>query len=138
MPPADCRRSEESAGEGDALELVASAENSTLDWRAQFGYIEDIRDGRGYTGGIVGFTSGTGDMLEVVRLYTRLRPETRLRASRLPYGPSMGRRPTGALGAGMSPPGGRPPATDSSNTHKRSSATGCTSTPRSHWPVATA
>jgi len=39
-----------------AMELVGSAENSSLDWRAQYGYIEDIHDGRGYTGGIIGFT----------------------------------------------------------------------------------
>lgn len=61
-----------------AMELVCSAENSSLDWRAQYGYIEDIHDGRGYTGGIIGFTSGTGDMLEVVRLYTRARPRNPL------------------------------------------------------------
>jgi chitosanase len=57
-----------------ALELVASAENSTLNWRQSFGYLEDIHDGRGYTGGIVGFCSGTSDMLELVREYTRRRP----------------------------------------------------------------
>jgi chitosanase len=54
-----------------AMELVSSAENSSLDWRAQYRYIEDIGDGRGYTAGIIGFTSGTGDMLQVVRAYTR-------------------------------------------------------------------
>lgn len=57
-----------------AMELVSSAENSTLDWKGQYGYIEDIGDGRGYTGGIIGFTSGTDDMLEVVELYTKHRP----------------------------------------------------------------
>ncbi|MFJ2017802.1 chitosanase [Streptomyces nodosus] len=57
-----------------AMELVASAENSTLDWRAQYRYIEDLGDGRGYTAGIVGFCSGTGDLLDLVRLYTRRRP----------------------------------------------------------------
>ena len=57
-----------------ALELVSSAENSTLAWRGQFGYIEDIHDGRGYTAGIVGFCSGTSDMLEVVTEYTRRKP----------------------------------------------------------------
>lgn len=56
------------------MELVSSAENSSLDWRAQYRYLEDIGDGRGYTGGIIGFCSGTGDMLEVVRQYTRSRP----------------------------------------------------------------
>lgn len=57
-----------------AQELVSSAENSTLDWRGQFGYIEDIGDGRGYTGGIVGFCSGTSDMLAVVQEYTKRKP----------------------------------------------------------------
>ncbi|WSV65666.1 chitosanase [Streptomyces sp. NBC_01013] len=57
-----------------AMRLVSSAENSTLDWKAQYGYIEDIRDGRGYTAGIIGFCSGTGDMLSVVRRYTKARP----------------------------------------------------------------
>jgi chitosanase len=49
-----------------AQQIVCSAENSSLDWRAQYGYIEDIGDGRGYTGGLIGFCSGTGDMLDVV------------------------------------------------------------------------
>ncbi|WP_416966610.1 chitosanase [Streptomyces sp. 4F14] len=57
-----------------ALQLVSSAENSTLDWRSQYPYIEDIHDGRGYTAGIIGFCSGTGDMLKLVELYTRRRP----------------------------------------------------------------
>src|SRR6476469_6737547 len=53
-----------------AMRLVSSAENSSLNWRAQYRYIEDIHDGRGYTAGIIGFCSGTGDMLEVVQAYT--------------------------------------------------------------------
>ncbi|WP_433370062.1 chitosanase [Actinoplanes sp. CA-142083] len=57
-----------------ALELVSSAENSTLSWRHSFGYIEDLGDGRGYTAGIVGFCSGTSDMLEVVTEYVRRKP----------------------------------------------------------------
>jgi chitosanase len=57
-----------------AMQIVSSAENSSLDWRAQFGYIEDIGDGRGYTGGIIGFTSGTHDMLELVQRYTDRSP----------------------------------------------------------------
>lgn len=57
-----------------AMELVSSAENSSLDWQAQFTYIEDIGDGRGYTGGIIGFCSGTGDMLQVVEAYTKAEP----------------------------------------------------------------
>jgi chitosanase len=57
-----------------AMQLVSSAENSSLDWRAQYAYLEDIGDGRGYTGGIIGFTSGTSDMLAVVRAYTDAEP----------------------------------------------------------------
>ena len=57
-----------------AMELVSSAENSSLDWKAQYAYIEDIGDGRGYTAGIIGFCSGTGDMLELVQAYTATEP----------------------------------------------------------------
>ncbi|MEV7140838.1 chitosanase [Streptomyces tauricus] len=57
-----------------AMKLVSSAENSSLDWKAQYGYIEDIGDGRGYTAGIIGFCSGTHDMLDLVELYTRRKP----------------------------------------------------------------
>ncbi|GAC1369778.1 MAG: hypothetical protein NVSMB39_1970 [Candidatus Saccharimonadales bacterium] len=57
-----------------AQELVSSAENSSLDWKAQYAYIEDIADGRGYTAGIIGFCSGTGDMLELVQYYTQVKP----------------------------------------------------------------
>ena len=53
------------------MELVSSAENSSLDWKAQFAYIEDIHDGRGYTAGIIGFCSGTSDMLQLVTAYTK-------------------------------------------------------------------
>lgn len=63
-----------------AMQLVSSAENSTLDWRSQYGYIQDIHDGRGYTGGIIGFCSGTSDMLAAIRIYTRARPGNRLAA----------------------------------------------------------
>lgn len=61
-----------------AMKLVSSAENSSLDWKAQYGFIEDIDDNRGYTGGLIGFTSGTGDMLELVRYYTKLKPGNNL------------------------------------------------------------
>ncbi|MET7283248.1 chitosanase [Kribbella sp. NPDC005582] len=53
-----------------AMKIVCSAENSSLNWKAQYKYIEDIDDGRGYTAGIIGFCSGTHDMLELVELYT--------------------------------------------------------------------
>jgi len=61
-----------------AMKLVSSAENSSLDWKAQYKYIEDIGDGRGYTAGIIGFCSGTGDMLELVEKYTDAKPDNPL------------------------------------------------------------
>jgi chitosanase len=57
-----------------AMELVSSAENSSLNWKAQYKYIQDIGDGRGYTAGIIGFCSGTGDMLDLVDLYVQRKP----------------------------------------------------------------
>ncbi|MCX4965656.1 chitosanase [Streptomyces sp. NBC_00654] len=57
-----------------AMQLVSSAENSSLDWKSQYKYIEDIDDDRGYTAGIIGFCSGTGDMLDLVELYTDRKP----------------------------------------------------------------
>ncbi|MFZ4481217.1 MAG: chitosanase [Rhodoferax sp.] len=47
--------------------IVSAFENSTL--VIQYAFIADINDGRGYTAGRSGFTSGTGDMLEVVKEY---------------------------------------------------------------------
>ncbi|MFC4081868.1 chitosanase [Amycolatopsis samaneae] len=61
-----------------AMQLVSSAENSSLDWKAQYKYIEDIGDGRGYTAGIIGFCSGTGDMLDLVEAYTKSVPDNPL------------------------------------------------------------
>ncbi|MEV4683122.1 chitosanase [Streptomyces kurssanovii] len=65
---------EDPAKKDIAMRIVSSAENSTLDWKAQYEYIEDIGDGRGYTAGIIGFCSGTGDMLAVVERYAKARP----------------------------------------------------------------
>ena len=62
-----------------AMQLVSSAENSSLDWKAQYAYIEynvekNEKENRGYTAGIIGFTSRTHDMLELVRYYQLLAP----------------------------------------------------------------
>lgn len=58
--------------------LVASAENSTTHYQQQYGYIEDIGDGRGYTAGIIDFTSATGDLRQVIQRYAKLRPHNKL------------------------------------------------------------
>jgi chitosanase len=57
-----------------AMELVSSAENSSLNWKAQYGYIEDIKDGRGYTAGIIGFCTGCGDLQQLVAYYNQTTP----------------------------------------------------------------
>lgn len=59
--------------------LVSSAENSSTDYAAQYDYIEDIGDGRGYTAGIIGFTTGTSDLLDVVYRYTEFKPNNELK-----------------------------------------------------------
>ncbi|MEU6377973.1 chitosanase [Streptomyces sp. NPDC046909] len=61
-----------------AQQIVASAENSTLDWRSAYGYIEDIGDGQGYTAGIIGFCTGTNDLLGLVEHYTKAHPDNGL------------------------------------------------------------
>lgn len=67
-----------------AMELVSSAEYSTTDWKAQYAFIKDIGDNRGYTAGIIGFTSGTGDMLELVQYYVQIKPSNNILAKYIP------------------------------------------------------
>src|SRR5690606_8308138 len=57
-----------------AQQIVASAENGTLDWRSAYGYIEDIGDGQGYTAGIIGFCTGTHALLTLVEDYAADHP----------------------------------------------------------------
>jgi chitosanase len=57
-------------------QLTTAFENSTTVF--QYGYIEDIHDGRGFTAGRVGFCTGTGDLIEVVKDYTAREPGNRL------------------------------------------------------------
>lgn len=66
-----------------AARLVASAENSTLDWRSLYGAIEYSGNGDGYVAGIIGFCSGTNDMLQLVEHFTKEHPGNPL-ASYLP------------------------------------------------------
>jgi chitosanase len=68
-----------------AARLVASAENSTLDWRSLYGAIEYSRDGDGYVAGIIGFCSGTNDMLQLVEHFTKEHPGNPL----APYLPAL-------------------------------------------------
>lgn len=67
-----------------ATKLLAIFENRATS--LQYAYAENIEDGRGFTVGAVGFTTGTGDALEVIRTYERLaqrEPGDRRRAQRV-------------------------------------------------------
>jgi chitosanase len=66
-----------------AMQLVSAAENSSLDWKSQYSYIEynvegNDKENRGYTGGIIGFTSATGDMLDLIKQYDKISPNNKL------------------------------------------------------------
>ncbi|MET7273320.1 chitosanase [Streptomyces flaveolus] len=61
-----------------AQQLVSSAENSTTDWRSAYGTIEDLGQGDGYTAGIIGFCTGTHDLLALVEHYTEDHPDNGL------------------------------------------------------------
>ncbi|MGC9380108.1 chitosanase [Streptomyces sp. MH13] len=63
-----------------AQQLVSSAENSTTKWRTSYGVIEDLGDGCGYTAGIIGFCTGTHDLLTLVERYTEAHPGNGLAA----------------------------------------------------------
>ncbi len=52
--------------------LISIFENSTTE--LQYGYANALGDGRGITAGRAGFTSGTGDLVLVVRRYVEQRP----------------------------------------------------------------
>lgn len=65
-----------------ALELkvdkvLSIFENATPE--IQYCYIENIRDGRGYTAGKAGFTTGTGDFYEFAKNYEKVNQETVLK-----------------------------------------------------------
>ncbi|UNO38437.1 chitosanase [Streptomyces sp. MST-110588] len=55
-----------------ADQLVSVFENGTPE--IQYGYAENLDDGRGVTAGRAGFTTGDGDALKVIRAYTRQAP----------------------------------------------------------------
>lgn len=69
--------------------MVSSAENSSLYWEDQVGFLHYNVEGsdrwnRGYTGGIIGFTSKTASMLELVRRYVAVKPDNNPLAPFLP------------------------------------------------------
>lgn len=59
-----------------ADEIVSIFENDTP--HPQYGYIENLHDGRGFTAGREGFTTATGDLAKVVESYCSAVPENKL------------------------------------------------------------
>jgi chitosanase len=59
-----------------AEQLTSIFENGTTE--IQYGYVENLDDGRGYTCGRAGFTTGTGDAYIVVKRYTNRVPHNPL------------------------------------------------------------
>jgi chitosanase len=60
-----------------ADQLISLFENSTP--VLQYSYVQNLHDGRGFTAGRAGFTTATGDLLDVVRRYTARKPRNPLR-----------------------------------------------------------
>ncbi|WP_368237462.1 chitosanase [Bacillus velezensis] len=60
-----------------AEQLTSIFENGKTE--IQYGYVEALDDGRGYTCGRAGFTTATGDALEVVEVYTKVVPNNKLK-----------------------------------------------------------
>ena len=59
-----------------AEQLTSLFENGTI--KIQYGYAEDLKDGRGITCGRSGFCTGTGDAYVVVKKYTKVVPNNPL------------------------------------------------------------
>lgn len=59
-----------------AEQIIAIFENGQLELK--YDYIEDLKDGRGFTAGRSGFCTGTGDLVQVVREYTSKVPKNPL------------------------------------------------------------
>lgn len=59
-----------------ADQIISVFENNIPE--IQYGYVENLNDGRGITAGRAGFTSATGDLLLVVERYTQLVPNNQL------------------------------------------------------------
>lgn len=56
------------------LSLVSIAENGTTQWWTKFNYCENIHDGRGFTVGLFGSCSGTGDLLIQIQELQNISP----------------------------------------------------------------
>ncbi len=55
-------------------QVISAFENGSTE--IQYNYIEHLHDGRGYTAGKAGFTTGTGDLYDLVKGYSRKKPDS--------------------------------------------------------------
>jgi len=55
-----------------AEQMISVFENESTS--LQYDYVENLHDGRGYTAGRDGFATGDGDLLQVVEVYSGMRP----------------------------------------------------------------
>ena len=77
IPPPSDPELEDPVLQETIFQLVGTAENSSLDWWRQYGYVEKLPYDwimRGFTSGICGFTTGTKDATRVVARYAELSP----------------------------------------------------------------
>jgi hypothetical protein len=58
------------------LQLISLPENSTPKWYKNYGYVEFLGDGRGFTATIFGACSGTGDLYLVLQELAAIRPRS--------------------------------------------------------------
>jgi hypothetical protein len=66
-----------SARQVDAvLQLISLPENGTPEWWKQYGYIEFLGDGRGYTCTLYGACSGTGDLAMILDALAGIQPRS--------------------------------------------------------------
>lgn len=61
------------------MALVGAAENTDTNYSHNYSYIEDIGDHRGYTAGVIGFTTGSDDMVHLVKHYNQINPNNNLK-----------------------------------------------------------
>ena len=69
-------RAEDNGAKRVIQQFTSIFENSTPE--LQYGYVENIKDGRGFTFGMAGFCSGTYDGTEFLKEYQRLKPDNAL------------------------------------------------------------
>lgn len=61
------------------MALVGAAENTDTNYSHNYSYIDDIGDHRGYTAGVIGFTTGSDDMVHLVKHYNQINPNNNLK-----------------------------------------------------------